>query len=100
MSPDCRRRRPLFSVKGLRQRTERLHHCRLLAVHEDDIGFFAFFGHGDHEGAGVVLVEGDVFDLVSFGICYGIADGVRVQFDADDFSGIAGCDEAEVPIPQ
>ena len=58
-------------------------------------GFFAFFGHGDHEGAGVVLVEGDVFDLVSFGVCYGIADGVRVQFDADDFSGIAGCDEAD-----
>ena len=36
-----------------------------------------------------------VFDLVSFGVCYGIADGVRVQFDADDFSGIAGCDEAD-----
>ena len=33
--------------------------------------------------------------MVSFGICYGIADGVRVQFDADDFSGIAGCDEAD-----
>ena len=28
-------------------------------------------------------------------VCYGIADGVRVQFDADDFSGIAGCDEAD-----
>ena len=46
--------------------------------------------------AGVVLVEGRRFDLVSFGVCYGIiADGVRVQFDADDFSGIAGCDEAD-----
>ena len=33
--------------------------------------------------------------MVSFGVCYGIADGVRVQFDADDFSGIAGCDEAD-----
>ena len=64
-------------------------------VHEDYVGFFAFFGHGDHEGAGVVLVEGDVFDLVSFGVCYGIADGVGVQFDADDFFRVAGCNEAD-----
>lgn len=95
VSPDCRKRRLLFSERGLRQRTGRLHRCLLSVVHEDYVGFFAFFGHGDHEGAGVVLVEGDVFDSISFGVCYGIADGVRVQFDADDFSGIAGCDEAD-----
>ena len=33
--------------------------------------------------------------MVSFGVCYGIADGVRVQFDADDFSGVSGRNEAD-----
>ena len=59
-------------------------------VHEDDIYGVAGCGHLHHEFGSVVAVEAYVFDIITFGVLNSVADGVSIQFYADDFFGF-GC---------
>ena len=64
-------------------------------IHKYDICVLARFCHFGHKYASVVLIKGNVFCLIHFGISVGIAHGIRVQFHADDLPGFLCCHQPD-----
>ncbi len=69
-------------------------------VHEDYIYGVTRCGHLHHEFGCIVAVETDIFDIVTFGVLDSVADGIGIQFYADDFFGFDAAMMPMVPIPQ